>query len=208
MPTADELARRVAEAKRKVAERQNKLSNPYAVGLSLLSSVSSQVTFTQAGAQSAKKKGTPAPEPAPQGAGLKMAAHPLLLDTTPSAPQSKKDRYKPMQPKFASIKANIRNAPTPLPAAAAPVPVAVIEARSNPYASGSITPASEGGFEGTPRERVGRSFKFNTKGKYVQIANQLRQEAQLEELKQRIAANARKAGLDTEFETLEKNIKV
>lgn len=33
-----------------------------------------------------------------------MAAHPLLLDQTPSAPQSKKDRYKPMQPKFASIK--------------------------------------------------------------------------------------------------------
>jgi hypothetical protein len=44
------------------------------------------------------------PEPAQQGAGLKMAAHPLLLDTAPSAPQSKKDRYKPMQPKFASIK--------------------------------------------------------------------------------------------------------
>lgn len=33
-----------------------------------------------------------------------MAAHPLLLDTTPVAPQSNKDRYKPMQPKFASIK--------------------------------------------------------------------------------------------------------
>lgn len=44
------------------------------------------------------------PDPVQQGAGLKMAAHPLLLDTTPSAPQSKKDRYKPMQPKFATIK--------------------------------------------------------------------------------------------------------
>ena len=33
-----------------------------------------------------------------------MAAHPLLLDTSIPAPQSKKDRYKPMQPKFASIK--------------------------------------------------------------------------------------------------------
>jgi hypothetical protein len=43
-------------------------------------------------------------EPAQQGAGLKMTAHPLLLDTAPAAPQSKKDRYKPMQPKFASIK--------------------------------------------------------------------------------------------------------
>ncbi len=54
---------------------------------------------------SQSKKSVKAPEPAaPQGVGLKMAAHPLLLDTTPAAPQSKKDRYKPMQPKFASIK--------------------------------------------------------------------------------------------------------
>lgn len=83
-----------------------------------------------------------------------------------------------------------------------------IESISNPYAAGSSAAATEGGFEGAPRERVGRSFRFNTKGKYVQIANQLRQDAQLEELKQRIAQSARKAGLDTEFETLEKNIKV
>lgn len=33
-----------------------------------------------------------------------MAAHPLLLDSTPVVPQSNRDRYKPMQPKFASIK--------------------------------------------------------------------------------------------------------
>lgn len=55
---------------------------------------------------------------------------------------------------------------------------------------------------------MGRNFRFNPKGKYVQIANQVRQEAQLEQLKQRIAESARKAGLDTEFETLEKNIRV
>ena len=55
---------------------------------------------------------------------------------------------------------------------------------------------------------MGRSLRFNPKGKYIQIANQVRQEAQLEQLKQRIAESARKAGLDTEFETLEKNIRV
>jgi U4/U6 small nuclear ribonucleoprotein PRP3 len=54
--------------------------------------------------QSGKNKARPVVEATQQGAGLKMAAHPLLLDTTPAAPQSKKDRYKPMQPKFASIK--------------------------------------------------------------------------------------------------------
>src|ERR1700676_3368297 len=53
--------------------------------------------------QTGKNKNRPA-EPSQQGTGLKMTAHPLLLDTTAPAPQSKKDRYKPMQPKFASIK--------------------------------------------------------------------------------------------------------
>ncbi|KAI6132284.1 pre-mRNA processing factor 3-domain-containing protein [Pisolithus croceorrhizus] len=188
MPSLDDIARRVAEAKRRVAEAQTKLAvkdNPY-------------MSVPPPG-----KKGNRPPEPSQQGAGLKMAAHPLLLDNTPVAPQSKKDRYKPMQPKFASIKANIRNAPTPPPA---PTPVAVTEVKSNPYASGASA-AKDTVFEGAPKERVGRSFKFNPKGKYVQLGNQMRQESQLEALKQRIAESARKAGLDSEFETLEKNIK-
>ncbi|OJA09072.1 hypothetical protein AZE42_06766 [Rhizopogon vesiculosus] len=187
LQNTDDLARKVAEAKRRVAEAQTKLAvkdNPY-------------MSVPQMG-----KKNKPV-EPAQQGAGLKMTAHPLLLDTTPAAPQSKKDRYKPMQPKFASIKANIRNAPTPPPA---PTPVPVIEVKANPYASSS-TAAKESGFEGAPKERSGRNFRFNPKGKYVQLGNQVRQEAQLEALKQRIAESARKAGLDSEFETLEKNIK-
>ena len=79
---------------------------------------------------------------------------------------------------------------------------------ANPYASGSAAAANDKGFEGVPRERSGRSFRFNQKGKYVQIGNQMRQQQQLEQLKQRIAESARKAGLDAEFETLEKNIKV
>lgn len=149
------------------------------------------------------KRATPVVEPPQQGAGLKMAAHPLLLDTSTPAPQSKKDRYKPMQPKFASIKANVRNAPTPPPA---PVPAVQKETSANPYAAGASA-AADSGFEGAPKERVGRSLRFNPKGKYVQIANQVRQEAKLEELKQRIAENAKKAGLDAEFETLEKSIR-
>ncbi|THG98522.1 hypothetical protein EW026_g3683 [Hermanssonia centrifuga] len=185
-PPADDLARRVAEAKRRVAEAQGRFAvkdNPY-------------MSMPQAGRRSKPV------EPVQQGAGLKMAAHPLLLDNTIPAPQSKKDRYKPMQPKFASIKANVRNAPTPPPA---PTPSIPMENKSNPYASGSATPDS--GFDGAPRERVGRHFRFNPKGKYVHMGNELRREAQLEQLKQRIAESARKAGLDGEFETLEKNIR-
>jgi len=133
-----------------------------------------------------------------------MAAHPLLLDTSTPAPQSKKDRYKPMQPKFASIRANARNVPTPPPA---PPPVPTV-AKENPYAAAAASASAETGFEGAPRERVGRSLRFNPKGKYVSMANQVRQDAQLEALKQRIAESARKAGLDGEFDTLEKNIRV
>ncbi|KAG5642603.1 hypothetical protein DXG03_002501 [Asterophora parasitica] len=146
----DDLARRVSEAKRRVSEAQSKLAvkdNPY-------------MSMPQTG----KKKGPV--EQTQQGAGLKMAAHPLLLDTTPAAPQSKKDRYKPMQPKFASIKA---------------------------------PSAKDTGFDGAPRERTGRNFRFNPKGKYIALATQIRQENQLEALKQRIAESARKAGLDGEM---------
>ncbi|KAF9652310.1 PRP3-domain-containing protein [Thelephora ganbajun] len=187
-PAVDDLARRVAEAQRRVAESQSRLAikeNPY-------------MSLPQTG-----KKSKPA-EPAQQGVGLKMAAHPLLLDTSTPAPQSKKDRYKPMQPKFASIKANTRNAPTPPPV---PTVAPISTDTANPYASGSAAAASDKGFEGAPKERSGRSFRFNQKGKYIQIGNQMRQQQQLEQLKQRIAESARKAGLDGEFETLEKNIK-
>ncbi|KAF8799743.1 small nuclear ribonucleoprotein hPrp3 [Phlegmacium glaucopus] len=173
----DDLERRVAEAKRRVADAQSKLAikdNPY-------------MTMPQTG----KKKGTPV-EQTQQGAGLKMAAHPLLLDSTPSVPQSKKDRYKPMQPKFASIKANTRNLPTPVPT---PVPVVTPSPSINPYSAASKESLG-GGFEGAPRERAGRKFHFNPKGKYVALGNAMRQEIQLEALKQRIAESARKAGLD------------
>ena len=152
--------------------------------------------------QIGKKKGTPV-EQIQQGAGLKMAAHPLLLDSTPTAPQSKKDRYKPMQPKFASIKANTRNLPTPVPT---PMPVISPSPSINPYSSGSKESLG-GGFEGAPRERAGRKFHFNPKGKYVALGNAMRQEIQLEALKQRIAESARKAGLDGDM-GIERAIKV
>lgn len=58
-----------------------------------------------------------------------------------------------------------------------------------------------------PKERMGRSFKFNPKGKYVALGNQVRRENQLEALKQRIAESARKAGLDSDM-GIEKTIKV
>ncbi|KAG9093263.1 hypothetical protein FS749_014733 [Ceratobasidium sp. UAMH 11750] len=203
LPDKSDIAKRIEEAKRRVAEGVAKKAaqeNPYI------------------SAAPSKKKGAAAPvEPVQQGSGLKMAAHPLLLDTAPApAPQSKKDRYKPMLPKFASIKANVRNQPSPSPAPHTPTPTLERpgSVSANPYASGAGAGGAGGGgdgsFEGfTPvvKDRIGRSFRFNQKGKYVAMGNQIRQEAQLEELKQRIAESAKKAGLDSEFETLERNIR-
>ncbi|KAF7979287.1 hypothetical protein HWV62_42990 [Athelia sp. TMB] len=185
-----DLARRVAEATRRAAETSSRAAikdNPY-------------MSMPQTG----KNKNRPA-EPSQQGTGLKMSAHPLLLDTSTPAPQSKKDRYKPMQPKFASIKANLRNAPTPPPA---PVPVPLPETSSNPYAAAAASAAASSDFDSVPRDRsTNRGFRFNPKGKYVQLGNQMRQDQQLEALKQRIADNAKKSGMDSEFQTLEKNIR-
>ena len=75
---------------------------------------------------------------------------------------------------------------------------------ANPYSS-LIAPSSA---EAAPKDRVSRNFRFNPKGKYVALGNQMRSDAQLEALKQRIAESAKKAGLDSEFETLERNIRV
>ncbi|KZP08295.1 PRP3-domain-containing protein [Athelia psychrophila] len=185
-----DLARRVAEATRRAAETSSRAAikdNPY-------------MSMPQTG----KNKNRPA-EPSQQGTGLKMSAHPLLLDTSTPAPQSKKDRYKPMQPKFASIKANVRNQPAPPPT---PTPTAAPETSSNPYAAASANAAALADFDSAPRERsTNRGFRFNPKGKYVQLGVQMRQEIQLEALKQRIAEGAKKAGMDSEFESLEKNIR-
>jgi U4/U6 small nuclear ribonucleoprotein PRP3 len=79
------------------------------------------------------------------------------------------------------------------------------EVTANPYASAASS-SKDTGFDGAPRERAGRSLRFNPKGKYVQLGNQMRQEQKLEELKQRIAESAKKAGLDDL--AAEKNVKV
>ena len=103
-----------------------------------------------------------------QGTGLKTKAHPLLLETaaTSARPaQSKKDRYKPMAPKFASTKANARIA-TSTTTSLEPV-------KANPYTSHA---APHEGFEGAPKERTGRQLQFSTKGKYIAKANQMRNE--------------------------------
>lgn len=69
------------------------------------------------------------------------------------------------------------------------------EARANPYFDRRL------GLESlAPRTKKARQMKFNTKGKFVKLADQIRQEAKMEALKQRILEAAKKAGLEDEME--------
>lgn len=73
----------------------------------------------------------------------------------------------------------------------------------NPY----LAAAEAAEDEATGSRRKNRDFKFVQKGRYVQLGEQMRADASMEALKARIAASARKAGMDTEFDTLEKLVK-
>jgi U4/U6 small nuclear ribonucleoprotein PRP3 len=51
-------------------------------------------------------------------------------------------------------------------------------------------------------------MRFNQKGKFTRIAEQMRNEQKMEELKQRILETAKKAGLEDDLEISERQAKV
>lgn len=138
-----------------------------------------------------------------------MMAHPLLMDNSAPAASSKKDRYKPMTPKFSTTQANNR-APAARPTPVAPVVPEMESLVDTPYfdprlsyGSDSLSVKSHMG-RGPARE----TLKFNPKGKFVRLGEGLRAEAKMEELKKRILESARKAGLESEMEDQARIIKV
>ncbi|TDZ36169.1 U4/U5/U6 small nuclear ribonucleoprotein prp3 [Colletotrichum trifolii] len=72
---------------------------------------------------------------------------------------------------------------------------------SNPYLSEQAAQPASG------RQRQPRPLNFHPRGKFVQQANALRRQAALEQMKRRIAAQTRKAGIDEELD-MEKNLVV
>ncbi|KAJ5096860.1 hypothetical protein N7456_007581 [Penicillium angulare] len=69
------------------------------------------------------------------------------------------------------------------------------EIRNNPYFDPSLGPKAA-----VAKPRSSRQLVFNQKGKYVQQAAALRRQAQLEDMKRRIAERARQAGIDEDME--------
>ncbi|KKY17807.1 putative u4 u6 small nuclear ribonucleoprotein [Phaeomoniella chlamydospora] len=128
--------------------------------------------------------------------GLDIGLHPALLgDLGQDA-----SRGKGAQPKFATTMAN-RRTESPVPAGklsksknrldlSGP---SAEEIKSNPYFDQNLGPA-------TTKGRHSRQLIFNQKGKYIQQAAALRRQAQLEEMKKRIAARARQAGIDEDLD--------
>jgi U4/U6 small nuclear ribonucleoprotein PRP3 len=155
-----------------------------------------------------QNKATPPPNPI-----TSVQLHPLLMGGKVEEKDEKKrnrDRYKPMAPKFASVKANASPASM---AAPTPRPVPVAAVALNPYASnGAVAgasssapkPEAEGKIVADKRRR---RLGGNAQGKYIAQGDELRQEAKLDELRKKIAEAARKAGLDSEFDVLERNLR-
>lgn len=116
-----------------------------------------------------------------------------------------RDRYRTMAPKFTSVRANASVAASQTPSRASPAvaPAPVL----NPYAAGSAANSPAPDEERAPA-RKSKKLQFSRAGKYVEQGEQLRNEQKMEALRQRIAEASRKAGLDSEFDTLERSLKV
>ena len=224
------LAAKIAEAKRKVAEMaarnqaaQQEKVNPYLVRPCLSPSLAacsqgSELTLAQSLQSSSfsKSQAETAPDPSAGGrGGLSMAAHPLLMDLgTPSAaaPSSKKDRYKPMAPKFSTTRANAR---MPAPPAR---PVSTISSSNDPtgdalkeseffderlgYGSAGVVGKSH---MGKGRQRT--TFAFKRPGTFVEKGEAIRAEARLDDLKRRIYESSQKAGLQSDLEDTAKKVR-
>ncbi|CAH7667096.1 pre-mRNA processing factor 3-domain-containing protein [Phakopsora pachyrhizi] len=191
LPNIDpNLARKVAEARKTVEQLTAKAKNPYLSGPS---------------------------DPVEPATMSNTGVHPLLigLDKTQTGGTSLSDRYKPMVPKFATVKANVAK---PAPSALKPKKTdlyqavqlesdpAALDNRNNPHFDKSLA-GPIGDPSGVIRTRATRSLRFNPKGKFIRLAEQVRAEARLEELKRRIAESSRKAGLDGEIEAVEKQVR-
>ena len=134
--------------------------------------------------------------------GLDVGLHPALMGDSGQESRSAKGKQT-IQPKFATTIANRRTEspiPTSKPAKGKKQldlsgPSAE-ETRSNPYFDASL-----GAKTATLKARNSKQLVFNVKGKYIQQAAALRRQADLEQMKKRIAESSRKAGIDEDLDT-------
>ncbi|KAK9241246.1 pre-mRNA processing factor 3-domain-containing protein [Lipomyces kononenkoae] len=131
--------------------------------------------------------------------GLNVGVHPALLnDAQPTSSSVNKRQL--MTPKFATTMANTKKqAPKKQLELLTKVSEDETDPTKNPYFDPDL--------EARPKERHRRALEFNTKGKYIELANELRTQARLEELKKRIQESSKKAGLDEELDVADMAMK-
>ncbi|WVQ94518.1 hypothetical protein IAU59_001597 [Kwoniella sp. CBS 9459] len=190
------IAERLAAAKARIEALNARAANPYLSGSGSMPKPASE------------------PKSTSQPGVTSIALHPLLMSESQKQGQGQEqveknekkamaNRYKTMAPKFTSVRANANIASSAAPSRGSPAAPVL-----NPYAStsnvGSGSPAPE---EERIATRRSKKLHFSKAGKYVAQGDQLRNEQKMEALRQRIAEASRKAGLDSEFDTLEKSLK-
>lgn len=132
---------------------------------------------------------SPAPPPPapPSDAAARLAALKARMDAMKSA---KAATPEPATNPFATTLGNQR-LQTPKPDA---------KPKSQPHDDASENPYFDPKAFGTGRERVSRSLQFNEHGKYLDQASKLRAQNRLEQIKKKLAQQARRAGLDENSE--------
>ncbi|OKL63674.1 hypothetical protein UA08_00921 [Talaromyces atroroseus] len=126
--------------------------------------------------------------------GLGVGLHPALLGDAGQDQRGPKGRGA-SQPKFATTMAN-RRSQTPVAVSKQKPGLdlsgpSLEEIKQNPYYDDSL--------HATSKPRLSKQLIFNQKGKYIAQAAALRRQAQMEEMKKRIASMARQAGVDEDL---------
>lgn len=119
---------------------------------------------------------------------MNIGLHPALLGDAGSGGAKGKQA---IQPKFATTMAN-RRTESPVQKDKKQLDLSgpnLEELKKNPYYDPNVGGA-------TAKGRQSKQLVFNQKGKFIQQANALRRQAALEQMKKRIAEQAKKVGLD------------
>lgn len=182
-PKADpSLKERAAAAKARIEALNTRKANPYLSGSGSMPKANEER----------------APMPALSSS---IALHPLLMGDVAGQKEEKnekkamRDRYKPMAPKFSTVKANVATQAKPTEVIVKPQP------SLNPYAAKAEGPVEDAG-------RRSKKLNFAAPGRYVKQGDALRNEQKMEALRLRIMEKSRKAGLDSEFDSMGRSLKV
>ncbi|ORX36283.1 pre-mRNA processing factor 3-domain-containing protein [Kockovaella imperatae] len=200
------VAERLAAAKARIEAMKVRNQNPYLSGSAPRPGANASTSTTTTTTSTATTKAA-----LPPSTNTSIALHPLLmqdkqaqLEQDKNEKRRERDRYKTMAPKFSTVKANQVTAPPSGKKLLSSAPAPSL----NPYASKPAPAApTADGEASSSNSRRSRKMKLSQPGKYVQQGDELRNELKLEALKQRIAEASRKAGLDSEFDTLERSLK-